>query len=144
MSEFTREEYNQYQQSIIDIGKANNQIGYLYEFYLDNKDNMRFLKTKCYYIWNNQVNDLFKRKSYADDVVHIIYKDSSGLYDTTYHANRANAANEIFLLEENDELARQSIMEMLNRRRLEMVDRMSTLSSITLETSKTDDRFDTM
>ena len=52
MPEFTKEEYNQYKQSIIDTGKANNQIGYLYEFYLDNKDNMRFLKTKCYFTWN--------------------------------------------------------------------------------------------
>ena len=51
MTEFTQEDYNQYQQSIIDIGKANNQIGYLYEFYIDGDDNKRFLKTKCYYIW---------------------------------------------------------------------------------------------
>ena len=144
MPEFTKEEYNQYKQNIIDTGKANNQIGYLYEFYLDNKDNMRFLKTKCYFAYNNQVDDLFKRKSVDDDLVHIIYKDSSGLYDTTYHTNKVNSVNTLFLLEENDELARQMIMKKLEERKLKIIDQMSTLSSITLETSKTDDRFDTM
>ena len=69
MPEFTKEEYNQYKQSIIDTGKANNQIGYLYEFYLDNKDNMRFLKTKCYFAWNNQVDDLFKKSDEKNDIV---------------------------------------------------------------------------
>ena len=144
MPEFTKEEYNQYKQNIIDTGKANNQIGYLYEFYLDNKDNMRFLKTKCYFVWNNQVVDLFKRKSVDGDLVHIIYKDSFGLYDRTCHTNKVNSTNSIFLLEENDELARQMIMKKLEERKLKIIDQMSTLSSITLETSKTNDRFDTM
>lgn len=142
MPEFTKEENNQYKQSIIDIGKANNQIGYLYEFYLDNKDNMRFLRTKCYYAWNDQIVDSHKRKS--NDAVHIIYKDSFGLYDTIRYINKVDPVNTIFLLEENDELSRQMIMQKLEERKLKIIDQMSALSSITLETSKTDDRFDTM
>ena len=141
MPEFTHEENNQYKQSIIDIGKANNQIGYLYEFYLDNKDNMRFLRTKCYYAWNNQIVDSHKRRS--NDAVHIIYKDSFGLYDTIRYINTVNF-NTIFLLEENDELARQMIMKTLEERKLKITDQMSVLASISLETSKTDDKFDSM
>ena len=144
MPELTREEYNRYRQSIIDLGKANNQIGYLYDFYLDNKDNMRFLRTKCYYARNDQIEDLFKRKSVSDDLVHIIYKDSFGLYDSTRCPNKVYSINTLFLLEKNDELARQMIMNKLEERKLKIIDQMSTLSSITLETSKTDDRFDTM
>jgi len=142
MPEFTKEEYNQYQQSIINTGKASNQIGYLYDFYLDNKDNMRFLKTKCYYAKNDQITGPFKRKN--DDVVHIVYKDNFGLYDTTCYPNKVDPVNTLFLLEENDELARQMIMKKLEERKLKIIYQMSTLSSITLETSKTDDRFDTM
>ena len=144
MPEFTKEEYNQYKQSIIDTGKANNQIGYLYEFYLDNKDNMRFLKTKCYFAWNNQVDDLFKKSDEKNDIVHVVFKYKSDLITSTYHVNITRPTCEIFLLEENDELARQSIMEFLNRKRLEMVDKMSILTSITLETSADDKYFDTM
>lgn len=141
MPEITIEESKQYRQSIIDIGKANNQIGYLYEFYLDNKDNLRFLRTKCYYAWNDQIIDSHKRRS--NDAIHIIYKDSFGLYDTIRYINTVNF-NTIFLLEENDELARQMIMKKLEERKLKIIDQMSTLLSIPLETSKTDDRFDTM
>ena len=144
MPELTKEDTRRYKQSIIDIGKANNQIGYLYDFYLDNKYNMRFLKTKCYFAQNDQVDDLFKRKSVDGDLVHIIYKDNFGLYASTYYVNKVNSINALFLLEENDELARQMIMEKLEERKLKIIDQMSTLSSITLETSKTDDRFDTM
>lgn len=138
MTEFTKEDYKQYQQSIIDAGKANNQIGYLYTFYIDNDDNKHFIKTKCYFAWNNQVNDLFKRKSVDDDFVHVIFKYKDDLIDSTYHVNKVKASGEIFLLEENDELARESIMEMLNRRRLEMVNQMSDLVFTPLETSKED------
>lgn len=143
MPEFTHKEYNQYKQSIIDIGKANNQIGYLYDFY-PNNDTIRFIRTKCYYAWNNQVDELFKRKSVDDDLVHIIYKDNFGLYNTTYHANKVNPVNTLFLLDANDKLARQMIMEKLEEKRLKIIEQMSTLSSISLETSKADNRFDTM
>ena len=142
MPEFTHEDSKLYRQSIVDIGKTNNQVGYLYDFYLDNKDNMRFLRTKCYYAKNDQIEGPFKRKN--DDVMHIVYKDNFGLYDATYYVNKVNSVNTLFLLEENDELARQMIMEKLEERKLKIIDQMSTLSSITLETSKTDDRFNSM
>lgn len=143
MPEFTHEDSRRYRQSIVDIGKTNNQIGYLYDFY-PNNDTIRFIRTKCYYAWNNQVDELFKRKSVDDDLVHIIYKDNFGLYDTTYLANKVNSVNTLFLLEENDELARQMIMEKLEEKRLKIIDQMSILTSISLETSKADNRFDTM
>ena len=144
MPEFTKEDTRRYKQSIVDIGKANNQIGYLYDFYRDGNDNIRFLRTKCYYAWNNQIDDLFKRKSVDDDLVHIIYKDNFGLYDTTYHTNKVNSVNTLFLFEANDELARQMIMEKLEERKLKLVDQMSVLASIPLETRKADNRFDSI
>lgn len=137
----TQKDRQQYEKNIIDVAKENNQIGYLYDFYLDNKDNMRFLKTKCYYARNDQIEDPYKRKY---DVVHVIYKDSLGLYDTVYYANKVDPVNRLFLLEENDELARQMIMEKLEERKLKIMEQISTLSSIILETSKADNRFDTI
>lgn len=142
MPEFTKEDTRRYKQNIVDIGKANNQVGYLYNFYRDGNDNIRFLRTKCYYARNDQIEGLFKRKY---DVMHIVYKDNFGLYDTTCYSNRVDSVNTLFLLEANDELARQMIMEKLEERKLKIINQMSVLASISLETSKTDDKyFDTI